>query len=231
MADVYHIQGNLPRALEACDEAGSIATEAGAVNSRVAVLWRKASLLLAQDDLAGARSTLREYDRLRAGGVDVAAWGDRLLPAFIELAAHRPAEAAVMANNAIKNASTHPLPWEQARAKALRAEALFSQGDAADARAAVEQAWNGLRESQYRVARLEVGISYVRLTGYMSLLTSIVSEARAKRIYDLELEGRLAQAQLSRDSSQLAALRIEALSHGFRYLARRATEASAGLSH
>jgi hypothetical protein len=47
----------------------------------------------------------------------------------------------------------------------------------------------------------------------------------------LEQEAWLAQAQLSRESSQSAALRMEASSHSFRYLARRAAEDNARLSH
>ena len=88
-----------------------------------------------------------------------------------------------------------------------------------------------MRGSQNRLALLEVGISYARATGQADVLPAIVSEARSRQAYELELEARLAQAQLSGDSSQLAALRTEALSHGFRYSARRAAEAGAKLSH
>jgi TolB-like protein len=231
MADVYRMQGNLPRALEVCEEAWANAREAGAVNSQIAVLSRKASILLAEDDLAGARATLRQYDRLGTAGVDVSAWRDWLLPAAIELAAHHPAEAAVWADNAIKQTATHRLPGDQARAEALLAESLLAQGERAKARTSAEQAWTRMRGSQNRLALLEVGISYARATGQADVLPAIVSEARSRQAYELELEARLAQAQLSGDSSQLAALRTEALSHGFRYSARRAAEAGAKLSH
>jgi eukaryotic-like serine/threonine-protein kinase len=231
MADVYRIQGDLARALQVCEEAWAHAREAGGVNSQIAALSRKASILLAQDDLAAARATLRQYDRLGTGGVDVSAWTDWLLPAAIELAAHRPAEAAVLADKAIRETAAHRLPWDQARAEALLAESLLAQGERAKARTSAEQAWTRVRNSQNRLARLEVGISYARVTGQADGLPSIISEARSRHAYELELEGRLAEGQLSRDGAQLAALRIQALSHGFRYLARRAGEARAGLSH
>jgi tetratricopeptide (TPR) repeat protein len=225
IADVDRIQGNLPRSLEACEEAWANAREAGAVNSQIAVLARKAEILLAQDDLTGARATLREYDSLRSHRVDATAWSDWLLAGSIAFAAHQPAEAASLAAGAVRKTAALRLPWEQARAEALLAEALLAQGDAAKARASAEQAWARIRDSQNGLARLEVGISYARVTGQPDRLPAIVSEARSRHAFGLELEGRLAQAQLSRDGSQLAALRTEALSRGFRYLARRAAEA------
>jgi TolB-like protein len=231
MADVYRIQGNLPRAMEACEEAWVNAREAGAVNSQIAVLARKAEILLAEDEPTGARATLQKYDRLRTRGPDMAAWTDWLLPASVEFAMRRPTEAAALANNAIKDTAAHRLPWEQARAEALLAEILLAQGERAKARASAEQAWALVRDSQNRIARLEVGISYARVTRQAAGLPSIVSEARTRHAYELELDGRLAEAELSRDSSQLAALRNEALSRGFRYLARRAAEFGAGSSH
>ncbi|HXM44222.1 MAG TPA: tetratricopeptide repeat protein [Bryobacteraceae bacterium] len=231
LADVYRIQGNLARALEACEQAWANARETGTVNSQVAVLSRKASILLAEDDQAGARAALRQYDRLRTASVDVSAWRDWLLPAAIELAADRPAEAAALAQDAIRDTADHRLPWEQARAEALLAESLLAQGELAKARASAAQARDLVRSSQQRLARLEVGISYARVTGQADELPAIVSEARSMHAFELELKGRLAEAQLSRDGAQLAALRIEAATHGFRYLARRCDEASAGVSH
>lgn len=231
MADVYRIQGDLPRALAVCEQALALAREAGAVNSQIAVLARKVRALLAEDDLAGAQAALREYDRLRAGGVNMSAWADWLLSASVAFAARQPAEAAVLAKDAAQNAGAHREPFDQARAEALLAESLLAQGERAKARASAEQSWARVRDSQYRLARLEVGISHARVTGQVEGLPSIVSEARSRHAYELELEGRLAEAELSHDASQLAAFRTEALSHGFRYLARRAAEASAQLLH
>jgi len=231
LADVYRIQGDLPRALEVCEEALANARAAGAVASQVAALSRQARLLLAEDDLSGARAALRQYDRLRTGGVDVSAWGDWLLPASIALASHQTAAAATLAADAAKNTAAHRLPWEQARAEALRAEALMNQAGDAEARATVQQAWERVRDSQHGLLRMEVGIAYARVTLQPDDLLPIIAEARCRHAYELELEGRLAQAQLSRNGSQLAALRTEAISRGFRYVARRAAEAGADLSH
>ena len=231
LADVYRIRGDLRRALSLAEEALANAREAGAVNSQIGTLSRKARVLLAEDDVAGARTALLEHNRLRAGAAYMSAWADRPLAASVAFAAHQPAAAAALANDAAKNAAEHREPWDEARAEAVLAESLLAQGDRAKARASAEQAWAHARDSQYRLVRLEVGISYARVTGQAGGLPSIVSEARSRHAYDLELEGRLAEAQLSRDRAQLAALRNEALAHGFRYVARRADEASAGLSH
>jgi tetratricopeptide (TPR) repeat protein/TolB-like protein len=231
LADFYRVQGDLPRALSLVEEALANAREAGDINSQIAILSRKARVLLAEDDLADARAALGEYERLRAGRVISSAWADWLLAASVAFAAHRPAEAAALANDAAKNMAAHRLPWEQARAEALLAESLLAEGQPAAARGAAEQAWTRVRGSQYRLVYLEVGISYARVMRRPDGLPAILSEARSRHAYELELEGRLAEAELARSSTRLSTVRAEALSHGFRYLARRATEAADKVSH
>jgi eukaryotic-like serine/threonine-protein kinase len=231
LAEVYQVQGDLAGALSLAEEALVDAREAGAVISEIAALSRKVRIMLAEDDLAGAQAALRQYDRLRAGGVNMSAFADGLLAASVAFAGHQPGEAAALASEAAKTAGTHRQPWAQARAEALLAESLLTQGDRPKARASAEQALVHVRDSQYCLARLEVGISCARATGQADGLPAIVSEARARHAYGLELEGRLAEAELARDAAQLAAVRGDALGHGFGYLARRAADVSARLSH
>lgn len=225
LADVYRTLGDLPRALDVCQQALTNARIAGGVSAEIATLARKARILMAQDDLAGATAVLREYDRM-GGAVNVAAWTDWLLRASMAFAAHQPAEAAALSRDAALKTGAHHLPWEQARAEALLAESLLAQGDRVNARGAAAQAWARVRNSQNRLIRMEVGISYARVTGRGEVLAAIIAEARSSHAYAWELAGRLTKAGLAHDDRQMAAVRAEALAHGFRYLARRADEAA-----
>jgi TolB-like protein len=224
MADLDRVRGDLSLALPLCDEALADAREVGSVPSQIGALSGKARILLARDDVAGARTVLREYDRLRTGGADMSAWLDWTLPASIAFAAHQLEEAASLARDEMKQTAANRLPWEHAHAEALLAESLFAEGEKAKAQAAAEEAWAGMRDSQWRLERLEVGISYARVTGRTEGLNSIVSEARSSHAYELELEGRLAEAEVARDSSAREAVRAEASSHGYLYLARLASQ-------
>ena len=225
-AELYLIQGDLPRALQLCGEALENARKSGAVNSQIAVLSRKVRVLLAGDDVAGARAALRDYQRLRGGNVNMTAMGDWNLAAAVAFAERKPAEAAALAADVVRKVSALRLPAQQARAEILLAESLLAQGERAKARASAGQAWSRVRDSQSRLLRMEVGTAYARVTGHTEVLPAIISEARSSGAYAPELEARLAQAELAHDPARLAAIRQEALSRGFRYLARRADESS-----
>ncbi|MGA2131467.1 MAG: hypothetical protein ABSH50_04055 [Bryobacteraceae bacterium] len=230
LCDVYRIEGDLPRARQLCEEALTDAREAGAVNSLIATLSRKARISLAEYDLAAARSTVQEYERLRAGGVNMSVWSDWLLSASLAFASDQPAEAARLANDAARRAAQNRQPWEQARAEALLAESLLVQGQPRKARAAADQAWSRVRDSQAWLARVEVGIACAQVTGHASMLPALISEAAVRHAFELEMRGRLAQAELAHDERGMAAVRAQALRHDFRYLARGAAVADTRLS-
>jgi hypothetical protein len=220
LADLYRVHGDLSRALPLCQEALKNAREAGAVYSQVTTLSRMARILLAGGDLDGARKALDEYNRLRNGQHDMSILSDWTLPASVALAGHKPAEAAALATEAIRQTSAHRLPWEQAHAEAVLAESLFAEGDQEKARSAAEEAWTAQRDSQWRLARLEVGISYARVTGHAEELNRIIAEAHSMHAFQPELEARLARADLAHDAGEKAAVHADALSHGYLYLAR-----------
>jgi hypothetical protein len=196
------------------------------VNSQIGVLSRQVRILLAEDDVAGARAALRDYERLRGGSVNMMAMGDWLLAASVAFAERKPAEAALLSGDAARKTAALRLTAEQARDEALLAESLLAQEERAKARAAAGQAWSRVRDSPGRLLRMEVGMAYARVTGHAEVLPAIISEAHAIHAYEPELEARLTEAELARDPARLAAVRQEALSHGFRYMVRRVDESS-----
>ncbi len=219
-AEVDRLRGDLALAGEACDEGLALSRQVALVNSPIAALAAKTRILLAADDLAGAQATFQEYDQLSKGAVDVSAFGDPSLPVAMALATGEASRAAMLAAALVRETAARGLTVQQARAEALLAEALFSQGKTAEARTAAESAWSKARGSQQRLDRLEVGITLARVARRPDLLPDLIAEARSSHAYELELKARMTTAQLAGDSQQLAAFRAEALSHGFKYLAR-----------
>jgi len=155
----------------------------------------------------------------------VSAWTDRDIAASLVLAEHHPSEAAALARDAARTAAAKRQPWFQARSEILLAEALLGQGMPDQARETAQQALNRIDNSQFRLIRLEVAIAYARVTRAPEALPFLIAEAHGRHAYELELEAKLAAAELSRDRGLLAAVLSEARSRGFRYQARRAAEA------
>jgi TolB-like protein len=219
LAEMDRIRGDLGLAGKTCDEGLGLSREAAMVNAEVPALAAKTRTLLAADDLAGAQAAFQEYNRLQKTGVNISAFADRSLPVAMALATGQTASAAALAAALVHEAADQRMSTEQALAEALLAESLY-QDKPKEARDAAESAWARVRGSQHRLARLEVGITRARVTGRSDFLPNLIAEAHSRHAYELELEARMTSAQLERRSEDLAALRSEALSRGFKYLVR-----------
>jgi Tfp pilus assembly protein PilF/TolB-like protein len=219
LASIYRMQGNLAQSGEAGREALGVARKTGFVSLQVAALEEWARVLLVQDDVAGAQATLREADALHKAG-DISAFSDPLLPARAALSAHKAAESATLARAAADAAAKIRSLSRQAAAEAVLAQALLAVGETGAARTAVQQAWAQVERSQYRLIAVEVGIARTRVLSDARGLPALIAEARSRQAYELELQGRLVLAELSRDGAGLAALRTEARNRGYRFLAR-----------
>lgn len=222
LAELERIRGDLVEADKTCREGLALSRETSSINTEISAFAERTRILLAADDLAGAQAAFEEYERLRKSGVDVSVFADRSLPVEMALAAGQSALAATLAEALVRETAAQGITVDQGRAEALLGKALLSQGKSAEARTAVESAWGAVRGSQLRLARLEISITLARVTGRPGLLPDLVSEAHSIHVYELELEARMAAAQLSGKTQELAALRREALSHGFKYMARSA---------
>ena len=225
LAGIDRVKGDLQTARGLARQALANAEQTASIAAEMAAIEETARILMAQDDLPGAREAVRRAASLRNRGTDVSAWTDRAIAASLALAEHRLSEAATLAHDAAGAAASKRQPWFQARAEILLAEALLAQGLPEEARTAAQQALNRTQRSQFRLIRLEVAIAYARLTRAPEALPSLIAEAHRRHAYELELEAKLAAAELSRDRGLLVAVRTEALTRGFRYQARRAAEA------
>jgi ATP/maltotriose-dependent transcriptional regulator MalT len=221
LASIHRLQGNLPQSVKAAQEALAVARKTGFVSLQVAALEEWARVLSAQDDVAGAQAALREAGALHTPGEDISAFSDPLLAASAALSAHKPAESATLARAAVDAAAKQRSFSRQALAEALLGQALLAGGKTGEARTAVQRAWARVVRSQCRPIAIEVGIARARVLSDAGDLPALIAEARSRQAYELELGARLVQAELSRDATGAAALRAEARSRGYRFLARQ----------
>jgi len=220
LSDIAEREGNLAAARQSCDEAQPLAARFPP-EYHVDALEQKARLLLIDDDLAGARRALDEEAQVRKTWPDGSGAGHQLGARFA-LAAGKLPDAESLAREAIRIAADHRLVHEQARAEALLGLALLAQGKRDAARTVMQRAMARIDHSQFRLIRLEVAIANARVTGAADQLPPLIQEARTLNDYELEIAGRVASGQLSHNSAQLAAIQKEALSRGFRNIAREA---------
>ena len=220
LSDISEREGNLSAARQSCGEAQPLGARFSQ-EYHLAALQQKARLFLIDDDLAGARSALDEEAQARKNWPD-SSGASHQLGARFALVVGKPAEAESLAREAIKIAAEHHLVHEQARAEALLGLALLAQGKSDAARTVMQQAMARIEHSQFRLIRLEVAIANACVTGAADQLPPLIREARTLNDYELEIEGRVASAQLAHNSAQLAAIQKEALSRGFRNIAREA---------
>lgn len=224
LAEMDRMRGDLVQADKTSREALALSRQAATINAEVPALAERTRILLAADDLAGAQAAFQEYERMRQGGVDVSAFADRSLPVEMALESGQSAKATSLAEAYVHDVAARQITAEQGRAEALLGRALLSQGKSVRARTIVESAWAGIRASQLRLVRLEVGITLAQATGRPELLPELISEAHSRHAYELELEARIAAAQMSGKTKELDAIRSEALSHGFKYMARLSSD-------
>jgi tetratricopeptide (TPR) repeat protein len=220
LSDISEREGNLAAARQFCDEAQPLAARFPP-EYQAAALEQKARLFLIEDDLTAAQRALDEEAQVRKHWPDSSGASHQLGARFALVAGKVP-DAEAFAREAIKIAADHHLVHEQARAEALLGLALLAQGKSDAARTVMQQAMARTENSQFRLIRLEVAIASARVMETAEQLPPLIREARALKDYELEIEGRVASAQLSHNSAQLAAIQKEALSRGFRNIAQEA---------
>jgi hypothetical protein len=220
LAGVDRIRGDLPEAGRSCEEGLAMSRKAAVPYAELAALAEKTRNLLAADDLAGAHSAFQEYQRLQMSGVDTSALADRTLAAELALADGQPGTAVTLASALNNKTAEKHLSLEQAQVESLLAEALLADNKTADAQKTIERAWARVRQSQAQLTRTAIGITRARVTRDAALLPGLIAEARRSHEYELELEALMAEAQIGGKSQELAALRHQAVSRGFKHLAR-----------
>ena len=222
LAEIAEMQGDLPRARQACAEVLSLSGQIG-LEHHLQGLEENARLLWLADDLPAARRNLEQAARLRKSWPDKNG-NERMLSALVALAEGKPSEAATTAREGIRLAIGYHQVQAQARGEAVLAQALVAGGDLPAARTVAHSAMARMEHSQFRLIRLEVAIANARVRGDAAALSSLIADARSLHAYELEIFARLAQAELTHNRRQLDSIRHEAHDRGFEYVARRALE-------
>jgi TolB-like protein len=220
LAEVDRIRGDLPEAARSCEEGLAVSRKAALPYAELPALAAKTRNLLAADDLAGADSAFQEYQRLQKSGVDTSALGDPTLAAELALADGQPGTAVTLASVLNNKTAEKHLSLEQAQVESLLAKALLAENKTAEAQKTIESAWARVRQSQAQLTRTAIGITRARVTRDAALLPGLIAEAKRSHEYELELEARMAEAQIGGKSQELASLRHQAVSRGFKHLAR-----------
>jgi eukaryotic-like serine/threonine-protein kinase len=241
LGQILELQGDLTGAEQAYRESLDVLSTMAAEDTTGPVVSGMAEILRDRDDLAGARSkhesALRSLSRSRdAAG----AAAEQMSLARLCLDEGRSADASRLARLAAEEFAAQKRGDDEAMARALMAEALATQGQSQEARAAMERASLLAAKSQGVLVRLRVGIAEAQTNAVpvrqsrtvssneVRRLQAIANEAHARGIVSLEFEARLAQAQWQRAcggpraGDPLLALQKEARAKGFLLVATRA---------
>jgi eukaryotic-like serine/threonine-protein kinase len=202
---------------------------------------------LAQGDLARARKTQEEALALSQKlGEKVSIAESRLALAALALEDGRPGDAETASHQAAGEFQEERIPDLEALAYALLARSQIEQGKPEEAQRVIERATLLSANSQEPIVRLSVAITAarVRATGVggsprqkasaeaIRDLQGVLQATRKFRFLGLELEARLAIAEIQSDSGsgamptkQLASLEEDARARGYGLIARKAAAA------
>ncbi|HYR83361.1 MAG TPA: protein kinase [Terriglobia bacterium] len=240
LADLLSEKGDLARASTLYDESLAAFRDVGNNSSVAYSLTRLGDLLLTQGDLAGARKKHEEALALRTQLGEKGSIADsRLALAHISLQEGSPVPAEEGARAAIEEFRIENRADDEASAMAVLARSLLSQEKRSEAKQAIDRAEEISSKSLDGSLRLSVGITAASIrasTGQTARATSdlslIVAEARKASLVSLELEARLALAEIEMASGHLETARVilmavekEALSKGYKHIANRAAAA------
>ena len=238
IGDILRDQGQLEAAEKAYAEALAISRSIGQKGDIARGLYGLGELRFAGGDLEEARRKNEEaLAILNELGREQFAPEVRLALARIALEEDRLADVEAVAQQAAEAFAAKKVPDSEALARAVLAEALMRQRRP-QARTTMDRAVALAGQSQNHRVRLSVAIASARLTGASgsatdvnrarARLSDILTETRKAGMLGLQLEARLALAEIERSSGRadsvrrLQALEKEASSRGFGRIARRA---------
>ena len=238
IGDILRDQGQLDAAEKAYAEALAISRRIGQKSDIARGLYALGELRFARGDLAEARRMNEEaLAILNELGREQFAPEVRLALARIALEEDRLADVEAVAQQAAEAFAAKKVPDSEALARAVLAEALMRQRRP-EAGTTMDRAVALAGGSQNRSVRLSVAIASARLAGASGAATDanrararlndVLTETRKAGMLGLQLEARLALAEIERSSGRadsvrrLQALEKEASSRGFGRIARRA---------
>jgi eukaryotic-like serine/threonine-protein kinase len=247
-ATVDELRGNLPAAKMGYEEALKQWQTHGDQTYAAYGFYNIGALMLKEGDFVGARKALEEALAMRTkAGDKVTIAESQLELAELSLAEGKaPSEAETAIRSAIDEFSKEKARDDEAQAWALLARALFAEQKFDEAKRASEQALSLSEKSKNVVNSMTNAIVAARVqalsgaaanksaarTAAAKNLVPIISEAKRRGYLGVELEARLAAAEIEMKTGQkalakshLATVEKDARAHGFGLLAQKATEA------
>jgi DNA-binding winged helix-turn-helix (wHTH) protein/TolB-like protein/Tfp pilus assembly protein PilF len=239
LSDLEYRQGDLAAAQRYASEEWTLAQQIRAVLVSATALRRQGQLLVATGDLAGGRERLSEALQLaEARKAVLLSAGIRLELARFDLFAGQPAEAERRAGEVAQWYGQRGLSGEQARALAVRAEAILAAGRPTAASAAAGQAAALAQPSENPDLQIFVTTATAAASASpaaLGRLRDAVAQADRLGFVAAGLEARLALGSLelaagstATGRATLEAARRTAASRGYKRLAQQAEQALAG---
>ena len=243
LAVVHLLQGDLAGAKQEINDALQAWQKSGDRNASASGTWRLGNLLLQEGDLAGARRMYEQALAIRTSA------GDKLTMAQVQLAladlsleeAHSPAEQEAAAHQVIEVFQKQKARDDEIQAWCVLARAMLAQDKAAAAADAIEHARSLAGKSQNPEVRWRTAIAAARLyvagkdsarTPRMAAqkeLNAIVAKSRELGYRGIELDARLALAEIEMKEGQTAAARAhldaiksDAEAKGYQLVTRKA---------
>jgi eukaryotic-like serine/threonine-protein kinase len=231
-------QGDLAAARKQEEESLALFLQVGDRDGTAQVLVRLGRVLLQQGDLEGARQKMQEATTVAGAiGARFASADAHLGLAEVALARRSFPEAENLAREAADGFASEESAENEARACTFLGRALLGEGKRSDAQAVIGRATSAAQRSGIHYERLRLAITAARVqaasgeradrTEAGKELRLAADEATQIGLVALQLEARLAQAEVSSTKSsqnraRLRALQQDAAAKGFGLIAQEA---------
>jgi tetratricopeptide (TPR) repeat protein len=241
------LQGDLAGARQGFEKSLKLWQDKSNRNASAYALWSLGNVLLEQSDFAGSRKMYEQALAIRTTGGDTLAIAQTQLGlADLSLEeARSPAEQEAVVRNALEVFQAQKDREDETEAWCVLARALLAQGKVAPAKDAIQHARSLAAKSQNPETRWQTALTAAQVetadknvahssaaNATRQELTAIITKSRELGFVGVELDARLALAQLEMKTGQatagrihLAAVEADAKAKGYNLVARKATAA------
>jgi tetratricopeptide (TPR) repeat protein len=247
IALIRQLQGDLVGAKQGLEQSLATWQKVGDQDFSAYAMWSLGSLLLQEADFSGSRKMYEQSLALRTSA------GEKLTIAETQLAladlsleeARPPAEQETSVRRALEVFQTQKMRDDETEAWCILARALLAQGKAAAAREAMQHARSLAAKSQNPETRWQTAITAARVettennvahsaagSSARKELADIITKSRQLGFMGIELDARLALAEIEMKTGQttagrahLTAIEADAKAKGYNLVARKAATA------
>jgi DNA-binding winged helix-turn-helix (wHTH) protein/tetratricopeptide (TPR) repeat protein/TolB-like protein len=247
IAYALQLQGDLAGARQGFEKSLALWQEKSNRNAAAHAMWSLGSVELEQADFSGARKMYEQALAIRTTAGDTLAIAETQLGlADLSLEeARSPAEQETTARKALEVFQAQKVRDDEAGAWCVLARALLAQGKAAPAKDAIQHARSLAAKSQNPEMRWQTALTAAEVetadnnvahsaaaSATRQELTAVVTKSRELGFVGVELDARLALAELEMKTGQatagrahLAAIEADAKAKGYNLVVRKAAAA------